>query len=170
MVAKEKVKLASGLCNSILEHYGGFSIDSMYQKNSSTNWEWKFSYIVGWGSGENYYWYTSGSIVPIVQFLGAIDGFMIRDSELPIGLKDQTNEPKLEVYPNPANDLIYIEGYNNIESNYTIIDNVGRIIQSGQTALNSISLKEISAGTYILVLYDNKNRASHKFKICKLDQ
>lgn len=63
-----------------------------------------------------------------------------------------TFEPsgKLNIYPNPASDKIFLEGFSNNEA-YTITDIHGREIQSGQiSASGSINLYRMAAGYYIL--------------------
>lgn len=60
-------------------------------------------------------------------------------------------------YPNPANDEIIINVPIEIEINYQIIDQLGRIILRGKkpSETKNISIKELDAGIYVLYINNN---------------
>jgi hypothetical protein len=67
------------------------------------------------------------------------------------------------MYPNPANDEIFIKG---LESNekvfYRLINSSGMEMSSGYTSpANSISTKDFLSGIYTLTILD-KNRIVHQ--------
>lgn len=65
-----------------------------------------------------------------------------------------------QVSPNPTKDILYIS--NNAISNYKIYDLNGKMIQEGEILKNSINIKNISNGTYILQI-GNKSKKIIKF-------
>lgn len=61
------------------------------------------------------------------------------------------------VYPNPANDIVYLKNINNLENKtYKIYDLLGRLIDQGKITDNSIHIEELKQGNYIIVL-NNKS-------------
>ncbi|MBI1266151.1 MAG: T9SS type A sorting domain-containing protein [Cryomorphaceae bacterium] len=70
-----------------------------------------------------------------------------------IGVNDFL-EPQalINIYPNPSSDFIHLSGENEL-STYRIIDHLGKIVAQGTTSMNaSISIVDLSAGTYIIQL------------------
>jgi hypothetical protein len=87
----------------------------------------------------------------------------------PIAVNAIESEISAKVYPNPANDLIYIE-LETTDSNidFQIRDLSGKLIRQNllQNTVNSISLEGLSAGLYFVELRNEKG--SRVYKIVKL--
>ncbi len=69
------------------------------------------------------------------------------------GIKNPvSNQPELKIWPNPADDLIFISENISTEGSYRIIDMEGRSVASGSlnSAHFSISVSHLNAGVYIL--------------------
>ena len=70
----------------------------------------------------------------------------------------------IKVYPNPTNDVIYLQGLSEDANDiaYKIYDTFGRIAQSGSISIqNSIDVTTLARGVYILSLsYANESKSS----------
>ena len=77
---------------------------------------------------------------------------------------DKQDLKKVAVYPNPiqSNELLTIE----FSGNYSIINNLGQMVQNGKVENHQINLDDVPKGSYFLVL-ENGNQL-HKLKIVKL--
>jgi len=67
-----------------------------------------------------------------------------------VGIGDFTSEPELDIYPNPATDVLNIKGLNG-EFSYSIYSSIGQLIESG--SLNSEEQIEVSSwvsGLYLV--------------------
>jgi hypothetical protein len=70
----------------------------------------------------------------------------------------------LDVYPNPANDMLHVNIDNLISAQYKIRDLQGRIKLQGKLAANqTISISELADGTYLLSVEDNKGAGNKLF-------
>jgi len=70
----------------------------------------------------------------------------------------------INVYPNPAKDLLYIDSNQNNE--YQIIDALGRVVLSGTYSSSPISVSQLDNGVYTLVLMVNgQNEVRHWVKM-----
>lgn len=78
-------------------------------------------------------------------------------------IKDK--EPKINIYPNPAYDKLFIELTNNKPSKYEITNIIGRIILKSELRGNIIPIDNLPAGIYILRL--SNNGKIHKSKFIK---
>ncbi|WP_238379341.1 T9SS type A sorting domain-containing protein [Cytophaga hutchinsonii] len=79
-------------------------------------------------------------------------------------LEAQTDAAALIVYPNPATDVVYVNGsaYNAFE----VIDNSGSIVLQGN-ADSEINLKNLSAGIYMILFYDSEQQIVAMKKVIK---
>lgn len=64
---------------------------------------------------------------------------------------------KLSIYPNPAQDIIQVQGLTEA-TNFTIYNALGSKVKQGNVDLNqTINTSELASGVYILNLNDSKN-------------
>lgn len=83
-------------------------------------------------------------------------------------LVNNVSTPKsegLKIYPNPTNDVIFVDGLSNHQTSYSLVDLKGQFILNGfvSSETNKIELSELSPGTYFLWM------GNSKFKILKLE-
>ena len=129
---------------------------------------------VGWGNNNNYIWllrvdstgcYSQGceSIVPRRDTVQTISV----DSDFTVGIEEPnnefaTNEKKIKIYPNPANDYIDIELENFKENNnislkiYDILGNI-KIVKDNYKA-ERINISILGKGMYFVDVYGEKGR------------
>ena len=64
------------------------------------------------------------------------------------------NQPRLNIYPNPATDLLWLELRNTDEAEYFINDLTGNIVASGEIASGntSVDISELAQGSYFIRL------------------
>jgi hypothetical protein len=70
-------------------------------------------------------------------------------------------EGEITVYPNPANEILFISSANAIES-YNVYNVLGTLVQSGNNT-NAINIADFKAGTYYLEVVQNGKRIVKSF-------
>src|SRR5690554_311376 len=76
------------------------------------------------------------------------------------------DESSINIYPNPANDIVYFDLPETIQINKAqIIDYTGKVVQTEENITQNISVKSLATGTYILRLSTNKGIHQHKIII-----
>jgi len=78
---------------------------------------------------------------------------------------------EIRLYPNPTSDIVKIQvtsHSDNLVSQFKVIDMNSKTIMAGQLYDNQISLAELAAGEYFIILASKDNRVIKKFKIVKL--
>lgn len=85
--------------------------------------------------------------------LNVIEGLYLNTKEV------QETQQMLTVYPNPAHDIVYFKGQKDfIPVVAKIYDLTGRIILQAKIERDSVSVKELNAGNYMLVLIDKNGK------------
>lgn len=85
----------------------------------------------------------------------------------PLGLKEQSSNIKIKIYPNPSNDSIVIENKNDqLSSTYVILNSIGQRLLSGKltTEATKVDLNSLPSGIYFIKIGENVN---HSFKMIK---
>jgi len=74
-----------------------------------------------------------------------------------LGINDYDNQ--IKIYPNPAKNILFIEGIDNYDINYISLINIyGQIVRQYKSNVNQIDVSDISAGFYLLKFSINKGR------------
>ena len=76
----------------------------------------------------------------------------------------QINHLDIEVYPNPATDILNIKSYSNHSLAYKVFDTLGQL-QSIESGRHTIDLSSLDNGTYLLQVLD---KLTQEFTIIKL--
>jgi hypothetical protein len=63
----------------------------------------------------------------------------------------QKNE-KLEIYPNPANTILFIKTEDNSLSQYQIFNSIGQVMKKGKLTENSVDVSGLPKGIYFIQL------------------
>lgn len=69
-----------------------------------------------------------------------------------LGVADNDNISSLKVYPNPASDVIQIEGLNSQQANLQFFDMMGRQVRSMPITNGRADISDISAGIYVITV------------------
>jgi len=98
------------------------------------------------------------------------EGWMIDDLEITIrrifGSININNSSTIKIYPNPSNDILYIEKNENYWNSFKIIDAQGKVINNEQLLndqLNAINISNLKPGIYILVISNSDSSMSDFF-------
>ena len=70
---------------------------------------------------------------------------------------DNNEKQTIEIFPNPANDVIKINGLNANGFNYSIFDTKGQNIQLGKISKNQIDVSELHEGLFFLETFSQKS-------------
>ena len=91
-------------------------------------------------------------------------GTVMHVDELFLYLPTQSNisekgENEMNIYPNPASNILYLKNYSNESSSVVLRDMLGRVILTEKLLkndMNTISLNEVPVGVYLLSSYNSK--------------
>ncbi len=90
-------------------------------------------------------------------FLNALpdDGVVYAFSPLTVGLKEENKS--IKVFPNPADDVLFIEREGYGKQDWHITNTSGQIVLQSQTQrqLESIDVSSLPAGVYFIQIFDN---------------
>ncbi len=79
------------------------------------------------------------------------------------------NANEIYVYPNPANNMIYVDPYNNELNEVRLVNILGQVVKNIQAAMphlvTSISLADIDPGIYIVELLSNGHKTTKKIVV-----
>ena len=99
--------------------------------------------------------------IPIFSTInqGSKNTFISHFTYTPVSI--QTKDPiVISIYPNPSDDIIYIDSKLTIQ-NYTVIDIYGNLIATGFN--QKINVSHFASGIYILIIESNKGLFQTKF-------
>ncbi len=83
-------------------------------------------------------------------------------------VKNLLAKTKINIYPNPANDELYLNCESDIELNYSLKTILGSEIRSGNfIGKETIDMLEIASGVYIIEISDNLGKIKYSEKIVK---
>lgn len=103
----------------------------------------------GWGGSNDGWW-----LVPDPSFpysMGVLEGIVLNIIPVSAGIADNTQPNSIGFYPNPANDIIYLNTASEASLQYSILSSTGQLMQSGYSS-GSISISDLPAGIYFLQL------------------
>jgi hypothetical protein len=84
-----------------------------------------------------------------------------------VGIDEITQEKTIVVYPNPAANQITLKSKTaNIGSNYKIIDQLGKVVLTGEVTNEDlfINISSIQTGNYLIYLDSNPNEITRFVK------
>ena len=94
-----------------------------------------------------------------------INGFLFLDrinlETNPVGQPDKIPSPSFKLYPNPAQNKLYLDCKQCTAFTYQIINLQGQVLKSGDLpeAGRSINLEKLAAGSYLLKVNDETNES-----------
>ena len=70
--------------------------------------------------------------------------------------------PSYKVYPNPANEFINLEGYQNEEVSYELYNIQGQLVKQGNllTTQTTININDLTAGSYVVKILTDSGRTT----------
>lgn len=127
-----------------------------------------------WSTGEIG---TNITVTPVVSAIygvfGGVDsldcvnsGTILINVSPCIGIAELEND-EFKVYPNPANDIIYLETENTNENLFiSIIDMYGREVKQSKLQ-KEINVEDLASGIYVLKIYNSSKEIIHQQKLMK---
>jgi len=107
----------------------------------------------GWGGSANY-WYDLPAGIPYQ--LTVIEGLIVDIKKNPVTAVEQNNLSKLNIYPNPASDYLFVNSPNEPIEEIRIIDAAGQIVLSrncNNVNTYNIDIKHLEQCLYILQVF-----------------
>jgi hypothetical protein len=112
---------------------------------------------IAWGVSGN----GTGELNAIAWTYGMSDTASISVTVYGIGITE--NELNVAAYPNPATDVLHVQGGANL--NYEITDYVGRTLLAGSVDDDKISVNKLRPGQYVLRLTDGQRATTILFSV-----
>jgi hypothetical protein len=117
---------------------------------------------------KQYQWWVSGYPFPVVQSIeytanqNCPPNIDFRQSKFLIGNPsvglDENNSDQISIYPNPANDILYLNiASEDFNANYIIMDATGRIVSNGiiSSDTKTLNVANLAKGMYTISLLDD---------------
>ena len=125
----------------------------------------KFHINFGWG-GYKDNWYALPDPNGFSYGWTKIEGIIldIIPTSSPDAVHEFSRPQALEVYPNPASDVLHIKNLPSENVDYTIFDVLGRMVAAGSTD-GTISVAELEKGIYVLQIKGEKQMETAKFVV-----
>ena len=112
---------------------------------------------IAWGVSGN----GPGELSAIAWTYGMSDTASISVTVYGIGIDE--NELNIAVYPNPATDILHVQGGDHLK--YEITDYVGRKLLVGPVIDDKVNVTALRPGQYVLKLTDGQKSAIVKFAV-----
>jgi len=103
----------------------------------------------GWGGSNDGWWLVPDPTFP--YSMGVLEGIVLNIIPVSAGMKETVNSENIDFYPNPANDMIYLNNASGANVQYFVFSSTGQLMQSDYTN-GSISVSDLPAGIYFLQL------------------
>jgi hypothetical protein len=85
-------------------------------------------------------------------------------SFVPVGLTENiAGQPQLYIYPNPASDVIYVNGLNHEIPIFTIYNISGEVVLNGRMENSTIPVTNLKNGMYFIKLWDGNSFSFGRF-------
>jgi len=122
-------------------------------------------YFSQFGSGNALYMQLSGSTEPGNSFFSfeLIAGYNFNFFNEPVLSVNGNSIVDLYVYPNPTNDILYIQNLIRPITSISIMDVNGKLLKKGQPLKNEIDVSSLQSGVYFLELVSEGKQAVRKF-------
>ena len=80
----------------------------------------------------------------------------------PAGINEVSVSHNISIYPNPANDIFYVNGRNLENMKFAIYDVLGNEVLNGSLNNNSVNVNELTPAVYIFKIADSKGNVFTK--------
>jgi hypothetical protein len=108
-----------------------------------------------------YFWRESESITGLHSRWLEIDNIRLYGSDIGTALESINEEAKIQLYPNPARNVIFVTGANHSE--ISIYDISGKVLISRNIDNQPIDISAIENGIYLARIMSNRNTIVRKF-------
>ncbi len=125
----------------------------------------KFHLNFGWGGSKDG-WYNIPDPGGFSYGWTKIEGLIVNiiPTTAPMAVHDASRPQPLEVYPNPATDVLYLKNLPCEAVDYAIFNMMGQKVKAGSTQ-GTIPIAELNKGIYLLQIEGNKYHETVKFVV-----
>lgn len=139
---------------------------------------WAFPHDATFSTESDLYNYISlrrqdGTAKPGFDFWHEITSYEINASNTICGQSlnlINSFEGKIQVYPNPASEVVVIEN-NHFENdiNFQVLNSIGQVVETGSlhSGINHVQLDNLEKGVYILAFYHSSQTITFRHKLLK---
>ncbi len=114
----------------------------------------------GWGGSNDGWWLIPDPSFPYA--MGVLEGIVLDIIPVSAGLNDDLSSSTLNIWPNPAQEKLFISPQQVLGHSYSIYSTDGRILLHG-TANKSIDISALPAGCYLLTIKGDNGLLSRQF-------
>lgn len=93
-----------------------------------------------------------------------VEGIILNIIPTPVAVHEPSRQQPLEVYPNPASDVLCLKDLPCEVVEYTIFNMMGQKVAAGSSS-GSISVAELGKGIYVLQIKGDKSLQTAKFMV-----
>lgn len=172
---KDSLKYGLYITGNTFAEYGYGSNGKAYFKNLSGSFPLIFLKNTGTKSGmvNQGPYATSRNIAGFEQmylrFLGEADTVVVGNN-VPVSVPIKTTGIDVKIFPNPASELINIQGKERLY-NFQMIDLTGRLVLSRPFTYNTtVELDNFTNGYYLIKVTDVQSRESYTAKVCIINK
>lgn len=137
------------------------NISSFTKQIELKNEEGQYPFCVSLGG--KYYAATNTLTDTLPSFHGNEDVLIVKSQKITVNNTNIVNSFKLNIYPNPAQNQLFIGNLDNNSYSYSIVDLNGKEFISGSLQSNRVNIDKLDVGTYILIIYDKNKAFANKF-------
>lgn len=76
--------------------------------------------------------------------------------------EDLAIKNEIQIYPNPTTDALYISGLNH-KAEVQLMNNAGQLLKKEKLTNNSVDVRSLPTGAYIIIIKDGDQTSVHKF-------
>jgi chitodextrinase len=93
---------------------------------------------------------------------GQVEDYTVNIVSTARGIETAANEMAVNLYPNPANDILNVSGLD-AAATYRVINLLGQEISKGTIDNGSLSVSSLNVGTYLLEVISNEKTTTKRF-------
>ena len=160
---------------TVMTPFGTFDalrVKSILHKTDST-----YIDLVGFGTTQNlpeeieYKWLANGQDIPVMKIVtrgGIVTTVEYLDNFLGIGI-DEKDHADIQIRPNPANDLVFVETQGSHTSGVRVYSLDGQLVKSLTSTVKTIRLdvSDLANGTYVIEVSDGDRMVSEQLVISR---
>lgn len=141
---------------TLITPFGTFDVLKLKKEIEQTDSVYVYQFMFGSAIPRpltvEYHWIANGQKVPLLKITevqGAITSIEYRDANRGVGISQQDNLPLWSVYPNPANDIMHINGLPQ-DATLQIFTIDGKQMMISQLNSGTLDVSGLPSGMYIL--------------------
>ena len=109
--------------------------------------------------------YWPSGLVSVVANPGLNTTLNIEENALTTAIADEASEEELNLFPNPAHDVVLLSGSAAVDQRHVLIlDGAGRLVQEGSVRNGTLDVSRLAPGSYVLQMNAGNRFVSRRFQ------